>query len=56
MYLLLLPLLYSVFILSLAAVKKLGSKNSRGAVNSRIRNLVKKKEDDYASLVSTVDM
>ena len=55
-YLLLFPLLYSVVILSLAAVKRLGSKNSRGAVNARIRNLVKRKEDDYASLVSTVDM
>jgi len=51
-YLLLIPLVYAVLVLSLAAVKKLGSRNSKSSLNLR-RNKFKRKEDDVVNLVRT---
>lgn len=48
-YMLLLPLVYSILVLSLAAVRNLGSKKSNGSLNF-VRDKFKRKEDDSVNL------
>ena len=44
--------MYSVVVLSLAVVRKVGSRNSKGSLNLR-RHKARRKEDDVVNLVRT---